>query len=67
MKNNLTLIVEDVLKSISSDKKYKEYALEESLISFKYLKKNDLRNTIWWKSLIKLSIALLKKIFFLKM
>lgn len=66
MKNNLTLIVEDVLKSISSDKKYKEYALEESLISFKYLKKNDLRNTIWWKSLIKLSIALLKKIFFFK-
>lgn len=66
MKNNLTLIVENVLKSISIDKKYKEYALEESLIAFNYLKKCGLRNTIWWKSLIKLSLGFLKKVFFYK-
>lgn len=66
MKNNLTLIVENVIKSISIDKKYKEYALEESLITFKYLKKVGLRNTIWWKSLVKLFAGLLKKIIFSK-
>ncbi|WP_369765654.1 hypothetical protein [Flavobacterium sp. WC2429] len=66
MKNNLTLIVENVLKSISVDKKYKGYAIEESLIAFKYLKKCGLRNTIWWKSLIKLSMGFLKKVFFCK-
>ena len=66
MKSSLTLTVENVLKSISVDKKYKGYALEESLIAFKYLQKLGLRNTIWWKSLIKLSIGFIKKIFFYK-
>lgn len=66
MKNSLTLIVENVLESISADKKYKGYPLEESLITFKYLKKIGLRNTIWWKSLIKFSIGLLKKVIFSK-
>lgn len=66
MKSSLTLTVENVLKSISTSKKYKGYALEESLIAFKYLQKLGLRNTIWWKSLIKLSIGFFKKIFFYK-